>query len=255
MEIMIYILIALLGLCIGSFLNVVIYRTPREMSLSYPASHCPNCNSRLKWYDNIPLFSYLFLGGKCRVCKTKISPRYFVVELLNLCLWLGIALLYFKTDIVVMCCYLLAVSVLIVVAFIDIEHKFIPDRFQIILLLLGIVLCIFAGDMPWHERLIGFAVGGGVLALFYGLGYLLFKREAMGIGDIKLLAVSGLIVGWQNILLALFIGVVFGAVVLSILKARTKEVEFAFAPYLTLGTIAVMFCGEPLINLYMSLFI
>ena len=253
MEIMIYILIAIFGLCVGSFLNVVIYRTPRQMSLSYPASHCPKCNNRLKWYDNIPLLSYLFLKGKCRVCKTNISPRYFLVELLNLVLWLGIALLYLKIDIVVMVCYLLAVSVLVVVAFIDQEHKFIPDRFQIVLLLLGIVLCVFGSDIAWHERLIGLAVGGGIMLLFYGLGFLLFKREAMGIGDIKLMAVCGLIVGWQNILLALFIGVLVGAILLPILKRTTKEIEFAFAPYLALGTIAVMFMGKPIIDAYLLL--
>ena len=253
MELIIFILIALLGLCVGSFLNVVIYRTPIGMKLSYPPSHCTKCNHALRWFENIPLVSYLALGGKCRVCKNKISPRYFLVEFLNLVLWLGLALVYLKTEPVVMACYIIASSVLLVVAFIDFDHKFIPDRFQIILLLIGVVLTIFASDMLWSERLIGFFVGGGIMLLFYGLGYFMFKREAMGIGDIKLMAVCGLLVGWQNILLALFLGVIVGAVVLMIWKAFTKEVEFAFAPFLAFGIVAVMFFGKPIIDAYLTL--
>lgn len=253
MEVIIYVLIAMSGLCVGSFLNVVIYRTPQKMNLAYPASHCPTCQKPLKWFDNIPLFSYLMLGGRCRFCKTKISPRYFLVELLNCVLWLGFAFLLIDNPLV-MVCFCIASSVLLVVAFIDIDHKFIPDRFQIILLLIGIVLAIFGTDMLWSDRLIGFFVGGGVMLLFYGLGYLLFRREAMGIGDIKLLAVCGLLVGWQNILLALVVGVIVGSVVLVIMKAKTGEAEFAFAPYLALGTLVTMFCGSTIIDAYLSLF-
>ena len=154
MEIIICVLTALLGLCVGSFLNVVIYRVPNGMSIAMPPSHCPKCGYKLKWYDNIPVLSYLILGGKCRSCKEPISPRYTIVELLNMLLWLLFALSFHDNIFyLVVCC--LAASTLVVIAFIDLEHMLIFDRFQIIMLALG-VLAIFADpSVVWWERMIG----------------------------------------------------------------------------------------------------
>ncbi|MBQ2713945.1 MAG: prepilin peptidase [Clostridia bacterium] len=251
-----YILTLILGACVGSFLNVLIYRTPNNLSIVKPASHCPNCKTNLRWCDNIPVFSWLFLGGKCRYCKTPISPRYIMVELLNTILWLLSVLLFWKISPLVSIMFALACSVLIVITFIDFEHKWIPDRFQIALLVLGIVLTIFDPITSYLDHILGFVVGAGVLGMFYGLGWLIYKKEALGIGDIKLMAVCGLILGWKCTLVALFVGAIVGAISCLIIRAVKKEedVEYAFAPYLALGTIFAMFFGNQIISLYFSMF-
>ena len=209
-----YIMALILGLCVGSFLNVVIYRVPNGISLIKPNSHCPKCKSEIKWYDNIPILSYLILRGRCRVCKCHISSRYVFVEILNAVLWVLCVYCFYNISILLMLLYAVVCSLLLVIALIDLEHMYILDRFIIMLLIVGVVLCLFTGNVAWSSRLFGLAVGGGVMLAFYGLGFLLFKREALGIGDIKLMAVCGLIVGYKAILLAIFIGAIVGAVVL-----------------------------------------
>lgn len=250
----IYIMTAILGLCVGSFLNVVIYRVPNNMSVVKPASHCPYCKSEIKWYDNIPILSYLILGGKCRNCKTHISIRYTLVEIGNAILWLLCLLCFYNQGIVLSVLMMIACSVLLVVACIDLEHMLIFDRFQIMLFVLGILACIFCIDMAYIERIIGFFVGGGIMLLFYGVGYLLFKKEALGIGDIKLMAVCGLLIGYKNIILAIFIGAIIGAVVLSILNRKEKNKEYPFAPFLCFGVLVALFVGNLIINVYFGLF-
>ena len=246
-----YILTLILGACVGSFLNVLIYRTPNNISIVSPASHCPNCKTNLRWCDNIPILSWLFLGGKCRYCKSPISPRYIMVELLNVVLWLLSVLLFWKTSPLISVIFALASSVLIVITFIDFEHKWIPDRFQIALLILGIVLTIFDPIMSSLDHILGFVVGAGVLGLFYGLGWLMYKKEALGI-----VAVCGLILGWKATLVALFVGAIVGAISCLIIRAIKKEenVEYAFAPYLALGAVFAMFFGNQIISLYFSMF-
>ena len=254
--IFVYLLTIILGLVVGSFLNVLIYRVPLGKNIAFPASHCPNCKAQLRWYDNIPVLSWLMLGGRCRYCKNPISPVYIIVEILNMLLWLVCVFVFWKTSIVLAVAFALISSILIVITFIDFKHKWIPDRFQIALLVLGVVVAIF-GPLGWQTHLIGLFVGGGILLAFYGIGRLVFKREALGIGDIKLMAVCGLILGWQGVILALILGSVVGAVSCLILRAlsKTGEVEFAFAPYLALGTVIAMFFGQDIIGLYLSLFV
>lgn len=251
-----YILTLILGACVGSFLNVLIYRTPNNISIVAPASHCPNCKTPLKWLDNIPVLSWLFLGGKCRYCKAPISPRYIMVELLNVVLWLLSVLVFWKVSPLVSVASALTCSVLIVITFIDLEHKWIPDRFQIALLAIGIVLTIFDPITPYLDHILGLVVGAGVLGLFYGLGWLIYKKEALGVGDIKLMSVCGLILGWKATLVALFFGAIIGAISCLIIRAvkKDEDVEYAFAPYLALGTILAMFLGNQIITLYFSMF-
>lgn len=192
-----YILTGLLGLCIGSFLNVVIYRVPLGMSVVYPPSHCPKCDYKLKWYDNIPVLSYCLLGGKCRGCGEHISFRYTVVELANMLLWLASVFLFFSFDaygIIKTVCVMVLSSVLICVFFIDLEHKIIPDRFSVILAVLGVILTVsdaLLTDGRWTDHLIGFAVGGGFFLLIYYLALWIYKREGLGFGDVKLMAAAG----------------------------------------------------------------
>lgn len=256
MMAVVYIFVAIVGLCVGSFLNVLIYRVPNEISIIKPDSHCPICKNKLKWWHNIPVFSWLFLGGRCGFCRAPISPRYILVEILNMVLWLACALLFWKVNIVLAIALMLACSVLIVIAFVDIEHKFIPDRFQIALLILGILCAIFDPVWGWASHVIGAFVGGGVLLAFYGLGYLIYKKEAMGFGDVKLMAVCGLILGWQCALVALFFGAILGAVGCLLMRAISKKdnVEYAFAPYLALGVVLAIFFGGDIITGYLGMF-
>ena len=134
-----YILAGLFGVCVGSFLNVVIYRVPNGMSIAFPASHCPKCNYELKWYDNIPVLSYILLGGKCRGCKECISPRYTAVELANMIMWL----VFWEKSIVFAVVAAIASSLMICVFFIDLEHKLVFDRFVVMIGVLGIVSVFF----------------------------------------------------------------------------------------------------------------
>lgn len=272
-----YIFAGLIGLVIGSFLNVVIYRVPNGMSIAMPPSHCPNCDYKLKWYDNIPVLSYIILGGKCRSCKQKISFRYTVVELLNMLLWILCVFVfvdnkghgelirineYFnRPGLAYAVIAMITCSVLLCVAFIDLEHTFIPDRFQVILGVLGVLAIVcnllgFNDGITWLERVIG-ALGSLLLFLIiYFGGKLAFKKEAMGIGDIKLVTVVGLILGWKNMIVALFIGFLVGAVVMVIAKrVRNDEAfhEYPFGPFLALGMLIALFFGSNIINAYLSL--
>ena len=138
-----YVLAGVLGLCVGSFLNVVIYRLPREMSLAYPGSHCTKCDYQLKWYDNIPVFSWLTLGGKCRKCREPISVRYTIVELANMVLWLLSVMLYWEKSPVQAVVYAIVFSVMICIFFVDLEHMLIYNRFIVLVAIGGIVVMFF----------------------------------------------------------------------------------------------------------------
>ena len=159
-----YVLSGVIGLCVGSFLNVVIYRLPNKMSLAKPNSHCPICKYELRWYDNIPVISYLMLGGRCRSCKVHIPFRYTAVELANAALWLLCAILFWEKSIPLAAIYMLVFSVFICVFFIDLEHKIILDRFQIALLLFGVAIIFFDKSYGWLSHVIGGVSG---FAVFY----------------------------------------------------------------------------------------
>ena len=222
-----YILAGIVGLCVGSFLNVVIHRLPRGMRLDRPASHCPQCGYQLKWYDNIPVISYLILGGRCRSCRAHIPFRYTAVELLNAALWLLSVWAFWEESIPFACLSALTASLLISVAFIDLEHMVVFDRFHLMLGAIGAAALFLDPEYGWLSHLIGAAVGLlfflGIAALFY-YG---FHRDALGGGDIKLAAVMGLLLGWQRMMLAVLIASLSASVVLLLLshRARTSEGE------------------------------
>ena len=164
-----YILTLVLGICVGSFLNVVIYRLPNHMSLSSPGSHCTKCNYSLRWYDNIPIVSYLLLGGKCRRCKSPISPRYLCVELINAMLWLVCVMFFRKESVLYAVTAALVSSALICIFFIDLEHMLIFNRFSLIVAAGGIVAMFTDPLTAWYDHLIGAAAGGIVfLGLYCG---------------------------------------------------------------------------------------
>lgn len=262
LNIYLLIMTIIIGLCVGSFLNVVIYRLPREMSLSSPPSHCPNCNYKLRWYDNIPVFSYIFLGGKCRNCRKPISPRYICVEILNMALWLCCLLCFtdviIKTnenDYVFFAVSCLSCSAMIAVFFSDLENMIIPDELQVFLLILGLI-----GMFSQHEStsiaVFGFLFGGGVFYLVYFVSYKITKRECMGLGDVKLMAVLGLILGIYNIIMVIVISCVVGAIVLLILnkiKKEGKNKEYPFAIFLVPAAVLILFVGHFITDWYFLL--
>jgi len=264
------VLIVLFGLCVGSFLNVVIYRLPNNMSLANPPSHCPNCGYELKWYDNVPILAYLFLGGKCRNCRDKISPRYIIVEMLNGALWLLCFLTFGFTgwrQIVMTCSGAIACSICICVALIDLEHKIIFDRFQIALGILGILFTIADENANIFINIISaFAVG----LIFYLIGFIVSRKvgqEALGGGDVKFSFVAGLFLGWQRFVLMSLISSVTAAVAIFAANGKTKKLstyqtdtkgdfskkEYPFGPFLVFGFVIALLFGTKIISSYFGL--
>ena len=250
------IIIFMIGLVIGSFSNVCIYRIPRNESVIFPASHCPVCNQSIKWYDNIPLLSYLILKGKCRYCQIKISAQYPLVEFLTGYIYLVLFLLYglqLKAFV-----YMLLCSALIIISFIDLKEQIIPDTISLPFTAIGFLLSFFLKDISPIDSLLGILIGGGSLLLVAVVGSYLFKKEAMGGGDIKLAAMVGAFLGWQLTLLSLFLGFFFGAIygLIILIKNKEKDEEsdvVPFGPFIALGTVLALFFGEAILKWYFML--
>ena len=252
----VYVLAGILGVCVGSFLNVVIYRLPNGMSLSKPASHCTTCDYTLKWYDNIPILSYIFLGGKCRKCKQRISPRYMLVELLNGLLWLLSVYCFWEKSPFYAAATAIVASSLICVFFIDLEHMLIFDRFHLIIAAMGIVAMICDPATRWYEHLYGSLITGGFFLIIYFVALAVLKKEGIGFGDVKLAFSVGFFLGWERFLFALVIASVSASIILVIVRrARHDEAgkEYPFGPFIAVGSLASMYFGAPLIDWYVGL--
>lgn len=242
------IIIFLYGITIGSFLNVCIYRMPLERSVVFGNSQCPKCEEDIKFYDLIPLFSYMFLRGKCRFCSEKISIRYPLVELANGVLYI-LAFLKFGLS-MEMIFYCLLSSILFVIAVIDFEHKIIPNELLIVAFVLGIIFHIFSGG--FLSSVIGFFA---VSVLLYIIAIL--SKGGIGGGDIKMMAAFGFCIGWQNILLSLFIASIIGSLVaiyLLVFKKYGRKTEVPFGPFLAIGIYISILYGTQLINGYLRMF-
>lgn len=248
MELLIFSFIFFIyGIVIGSFLNVVILRTPLKESLAKERSHCMKCGHTLAWYDLFPLFSYLFLGGKCRYCKVHISCQYPIVEATNGLLYVGLYLAYgFNVECILYC---LCSSALLSLSFIDWRTKEIPIGFNIFIFLLGLVRLI-TDFSNWSQYVIGlFAVSGFLFLLL-----VLSRGRAMGGGDIKLMAATGLLLGWQLNIVAFLIGCVVGSIIhLTLMAVKKADRVLAFGPYLSMGIYIAMICGEQLVSWYLSM--
>jgi leader peptidase (prepilin peptidase)/N-methyltransferase len=209
-QLLIGIWIGFTGAAVGSFLNVVIYRLPHDLSIVKPRSRCPNCERSIAWYDNIPIISFIILGAKCRHCKSKISIRYPLVEILSafiaLALWCKFGL---SKELAV---HFVFSAALIAVTFIDIDWRIIPNEISLPGILIGFG-CSFLWAGFWQESLIGLVVGGGGLLLL-SLSYSLIRgREGMGMGDVKLLAMLGAWLGWKSLLFILLFASLQGLVI------------------------------------------
>ncbi len=255
MTLAVILLIIVLGLAWGSFLNVCIYRIPLKKNLMFSRSICPHCQNKISWYDNFPLLSYLILKGKCRFCEKKISIQYPLVELSSSLLLL-LAYLKFGLSWQFVSSAVL-ISILILVFCIDLYHRIIPDLITLPGIVLGLAFSFFNPQISFLNSLIGFFSGGLSLYLLAYVGEAVFKKESMGGGDIKLAALLGAFLGWKNliliILLASFLGALVGVLKLSLSKSK-KDKTIPFGPFLALASVVALFWGEDLIRLYLSYF-
>ena len=248
-----YIIVFLYGIILGSFLNVCIYRIPKRESVVKVGSHCVNCNHKLTWYDLFPLFSWLFLRGKCRYCGAKISLQYPMVECVNgIAYVIVFAICGWNADSVLWC---LLFSALLVVSVIDFRTILIPGVFDGFIAILGVVHLV----LHW-ENWSYFVIGCIGLGLFLLLIAVLFKKitgkSGLGYGDIELMACAGLCIGWGHGLLALIVGAVLGSVVEGIRMAITKENgKFALGPYLSIGIFLATLFGDGFLNWYFQIFV
>jgi leader peptidase (prepilin peptidase)/N-methyltransferase len=256
MDVFVYFFVFWIGLAIGSFLNVCIYRIPAKKSLIRPGSHCPVCGTPIKPYDNIPLLSYIVLRGQCRQCRAKISLRYPSVELLTALLFVALFAMYGPTLQCVI--YGLLVVGLIVMTLIDLDHYIIPDRITIPGALLGLLCSPFneplgLGARGFVTSVIGLLVGGTLFFLIALGGSALFKKESMGGGDIKLAALLGTFLGWKGALVsfffAFFSGAIIGAIVL-LASSQRSSTRVPFGPFLALGATCYVFFGELILEAY-----
>lgn len=244
----IFIVLFIFGAVVGSFLDVCIYRIPRDESIIFPRSRCPECKGKIAFYDNIPILSYILLRGMCRICGSKISLRYPIVELLN---GLFYPLLFFHLGWgIPFIAYSAFLSSLIVVTFIDLEHQIIPDSITIPGILIGLLLS-FLLPVGIKNSLSGVMLGGG---LFYTVA--LISRGGMGGGDIKLIAMIGAFLGWKEVLLTIFIASLTGSLVgifLMVFRGKGRRHKIPFGPSLALGSVLSLFRGDDLIEWYLSL--
>jgi leader peptidase (prepilin peptidase)/N-methyltransferase len=255
---LVYILAALLGLSIGSFLNVAIYRLPREkLRVRSGRSRCPSCDTVLKWYHNIPVISYVFLRGKCAFCSAPISWRYPAVELLNCGFYLCLIWQFGLTWQFAVYAYI--ASVLLAVFFIDLDFQIIPDVITLPGIVLGLGASLLPGGIGIVQSGIGLLVGGGSLYLVAMLGDYLFKKESMGGGDIKLAAMLGAFLGWEKILFVFVASAVIGLVVsagLMLFSAKLRQHRVVpFGPFIALAAVVAMLYGDQVIRFYIETFV
>lgn len=239
------------GAVIGSFLNVCIFRLPAKMSIVKPSSQCPQCHHPIRWYDNIPLVSFIFLQGVCRYCNKAISWRYPLVELITAVLAL---LLFIKFGLSLkFLVFFIFIAVLVVITFIDLDHQIIPDILTLPGIPIFFVAAVFLAEVHWLDALLGLLIGGGILFLIAVVYELITKREGMGGGDIKLLAMIGGFLGWKSLLFILMASSFLGAVVgISLMITKGKDMKYAvpFGPFLSLAGVAYIFFGDAFITIF-----
>lgn len=245
-------LLVIFGLVIGSFLNVCICRIANEESIAFPPSHCTNCGYELKAKDLIPVLSYIFLGGKCRSCKEKISIQYPIVEILNAILYIAIYLKFgFTLNLFKFCLF---ASLLIVIGFIDFKTKYVYNSTVVFGVVSGILFAVLewmeTKSIPWNY-IAGAFIGFGIIYL------IVILTRGMGEGDIDIALICGLFLGIKGILVTLFLAIILGGIVATIIlifKLKERKAEIAFGPYLAIGGIIACLYGSRLIDIYLGLF-
>ena len=244
----------IIGAMVGSFLNVCICRLPKGESIITPRSHCPQCQTLIRFYDNIPLLSYLLLRGKCRSCRAPISVQYPIVEGVTA---LGSLVLFLKFGISwEYLLYFLFLSALIVITVIDLYHQIIPDVISLPGVGIGLLASLVLPHLTFLNSLTGALLGGGSLFLVATLYQWFFKREGMGGGDVKLLAMVGAFLGWKAVILTIlfssFIGSITGIIFIAV-KGKNLKYAIPFGPFLSLGAVLSLFMGEEIVRWYLSI--
>lgn len=257
-----WLLAVLSGLALGSFANVLIHRVPRGLSILSPPSSCPGCGHRIRLRENIPLLSWLLLGGRCSACRSSISARYPLVELLVALLALSIAwrlpLDWGWIPWLLVACLLTALSL------IDLDTMRLPNPLVIALAAVGLAAVAAAsllagtgqsmsGVPDWPQALLGALTGGGILLFFALLGRLWLKRDSMGAGDIKLMTALGLLLGWEKMLLCIFLASLLATIYIGLRGGKARGLEFPFGPWLALATWISFLAGDWIIAAYLRL--
>lgn len=235
-------------------MNVCIYRLPAKKSIIFPGSACPSCGEKIRPYDNIPILSYLWLRGRCRYCRTGISPRYMMVEILGGA-FAVLAYLKFGASFDGIVYYAFVAS-LLVITFIDIDFQIIPDVISIPGIPAGFAASFALFSVSYTASLLGILIGGGTLYLIAWGYHLLTKKEGMGGGDIKLLAMIGAFIGWQGVLFTIFVASAVGTlsgVLVMLSQKKGLKLAIPFGPFLSIGAIAYVFMGPALISWYFNL--
>jgi leader peptidase (prepilin peptidase) / N-methyltransferase len=246
--------LGLIGLCIGSFLNVCIYRIPLEQSVVHPPSRCMQCGKTLRWYHNVPVLSWLVLRGRCGFCRTPVSVRYPAVELLTGVVFALHAFVFEPGPLLLV--RLVFAAVLIVLAFIDIDHRILPDSMTLTGIPLGVLASVWLPP-GWRDSLIGVALGGGSLWLIAEAYYRWRRVEGMGMGDVKMLAMIGAVLGWRAVIVTLVLSSCSGALVGAAMMSSQKDgMRYAlpFGTFLSVGALAASLVGEPILTWYLSFY-
>jgi leader peptidase (prepilin peptidase)/N-methyltransferase len=243
---------ALFGSVAGSFLNVVVHRLPRGGSVVWPGSNCPRCQHPLAWYDNIPIVSYLVLGGRCRYCRTPIAVRYPIIEALTAVMFAG-AWWYYGPGVLLVSRLLFGCALIALFA-IDLEHQLLPNVITLPGIIVGFAFSFFT-EPGWLSSLIGIAVGGGALWAMYEAWWLLRKEEGLGFGDVKMLAMIGAFLGWKLTLVTLMMGSFAGSIlggVLMVAGRGTMKTALPFGTFLALGAVLAATAGPSILDWYLS---
>ena len=254
MNAVIVVFMLAMGLAVGSFLNVCIYRLPRRESLMYPASHCPSCGRSLSWFENIPLVSWIALGGRCRSCRSRIGAQYPLVEAITAAAFVSAYLLYGWTPL--LAARLLFACAMIVLFVIDLHHRILPNVITLPGIVIGLVISVFLPP-GWRSSLIGLIAGGGVL-LAIGEGYYRTRGyEGLGMGDVKMLAMIGAFLGWPLMLVTLVLASLAGSVVgVGMLVSRRGDMKAAlpFGTFLAVGALVAAVAGNAVIDWYLTFY-
>jgi leader peptidase (prepilin peptidase)/N-methyltransferase len=252
MQILLMVYAGIVGACVGSFLNVCVYRWPEDRSVVSPPSSCPNCGTRIKWYDNVPVLGWMWLRGKCRACGTPISIQYPLVELLTAALWVMAAWRFGATWQTLSVA--LFFTILLGIALSDARTYIIPDQFTLGGLVIGLALSFAPGGITWKDAFLGAALGYGLLWLVAVLGEWAFKKPAMGGGDIKMMAMVGAFLGPMGVLLTIFLGALFGTLIFAPISMRTGKLV-PFGIFLALGAAITEPFGQAMIDWYVRSFL
>jgi leader peptidase (prepilin peptidase)/N-methyltransferase len=251
-EPQLFVYAALMGLVVGSFLNVVIHRLPRGSSLVRPPSRCPYCGTRVRARDNVPVLSYLLLRGRCRVCTAPISLRYPLIELLTAVLFVACVARFgpsAEAAVAALFC-----ALLVVLAGIDAEHYLIPDRLTLPGIAVGLAIQPLRSDGSFLDALLGALIGAGLLILVINFWYWLRKEEGMGLGDVNMLAMVGAFLGWRGMVVTLFMAAFLGGasgLTLLVLRRLKLKSRLPFGVFLAAGALIALFWGDDLLDWYL----